>query len=134
MTGVESTNISEPMQSSDQMSFVAKGVPAVQIFTAAHADYHRPGDTADKIDAPGLVKVATFVKEGVAYLAERPEPLTVTIARRPRRPPPAAARPAAAGPPGELRHRPRLRLRGARRARERRGARLTRREGRPQGR
>ena len=51
------------------MSFVQKGVPAVQIFTGAHADYHRPTDTADKIDGPGLVKVATFVREGVIYLA-----------------------------------------------------------------
>jgi S1-C subfamily serine protease len=68
------------MQASDQMSFVRKGVPAVQIFTGAHGDYHRPGDTADKIDGPGLVKVATFVREGVIYLAERAEPLTNTIA------------------------------------------------------
>jgi len=79
VTGVESRNIPEAMQSSDQMSFVRKGVPAVQIFTGAHGDYHRPGDTADKIDGPGLVKVATFVREGVTYLAERPEPLTNTI-------------------------------------------------------
>ena len=43
----------------------------MQIFTDPHADYHRPGDTADKIDGPGLVKVATFVKEGIAYLGER---------------------------------------------------------------
>ncbi len=80
VTGVESRNIPEAMQASDQMSFVRKGVPAVQIFTGAHGDYHRPGDTADKIDGPGLVKVATFVREGVTYLAERAEPLTNTIA------------------------------------------------------
>ena len=90
VTGVESRNIPEAMQASDQVSFVRKGVPAVQIFTGAHGDYHRPGDTADKIDGPGLVKVATFVREGVTYLAERPEPLTNTIA--------PAARPAGAGP------------------------------------
>ena len=80
VTGVESRNIPEAMQASDQMSFIRKGVPAVQIFSGAHGDYHRPGDTADKIDGPGLVKVATFVREGVVYLAERPEPLTNTIA------------------------------------------------------
>jgi Zn-dependent M28 family amino/carboxypeptidase len=86
VTGVESRNIAEALQASDQVSFVGKGVPAVQIFTGAHADYHRPSDTADRIDAPGLVKVATFVREGVVYLAERAEPLTKTIA-----PPGAAA-------------------------------------------
>ena len=61
------------------MSFVVKGVPAVQIFTSATGDYHRASDTADKIDGAGLVKVATWVKEGAQYLAERAEPLTNTI-------------------------------------------------------
>jgi aminopeptidase N len=91
VTGVESRNIPEAIQASDQVSFVKKGVPAVQIFTSAHADYHRPTDTADKIDGPGLVKVATFVREGVTYLAERAEPLTNTIA--------PASKPAGGGPP-----------------------------------
>jgi membrane-associated protease RseP (regulator of RpoE activity) len=72
--------IPEALESSDQKSFIDKGVPAVQIFTDPHADYHRPGDTADKIDGPGLVKVATFVKEGIVYLGERAQPLTNTIA------------------------------------------------------
>jgi len=80
VTGVESRNIPEATEASDQRSFIEKGVPAVQIFTGAHLDYHRPGDTPDKIDGPGLVKVATFVKEAVAYLGERPEPMNVTIA------------------------------------------------------
>jgi aminopeptidase N len=80
VTGVESRNVPSSAEASDQMSFIEKGVPAVQIFTQAHLDYHRATDTADKVDAAGLVKVATLVKEAVAYLAERPEPLTVTIA------------------------------------------------------
>ncbi|HEY3384262.1 MAG TPA: M20/M25/M40 family metallo-hydrolase [Vicinamibacterales bacterium] len=80
VTGVESRNVPESVQASDQVSFIQQGVPAVQIFTSAHADYHRPSDTPDKIDGPGLVKVATFVREGVAYLAERAEPLTSTLA------------------------------------------------------
>lgn len=86
VTGVESRNVAESLESSDQVSFVERGVPAVQVFTAAHADYHRPGDTPDKIDFAGLVKVAAFVKEGLAYLGERPDPMTVTI-----RPAPGAA-------------------------------------------
>jgi hypothetical protein len=95
VTGVESRNIPESITSSDQTSFIAKGVPAVQIFTVAHGDYHRPGDTAEKIDGAGLVKVATFVKEAVVYLGERPEPLTNTI---PKAAPPAAAAPTSAAP------------------------------------
>ncbi|MFB3854765.1 MAG: M20/M25/M40 family metallo-hydrolase [Vicinamibacterales bacterium] len=89
VTGVESRNVPEPLQSSDQAAFIEKGVPAVQIFTTAHGDYHRPTDTVDKIDSAGLVKVATFVREGVAYLAERPEPLTNMISGA-KAPPPAA--------------------------------------------
>jgi hypothetical protein len=99
VTGVESRNVQESLQSSDQVPFVERGIPAVQIFTGAHADYHRPSDTPDKIDAAGLVKVATFVREGVAYLTERPERLTVTIANTPQ--PPATA--AAGGGAGQVR-------------------------------
>jgi hypothetical protein len=79
VTGVESRNIPEAIQSSDQVPFVERGIPAVQIFTGAHVDYHRPGDTPDKIDADGLVKVAAFVREAVSYLGERPDRLTATI-------------------------------------------------------
>ena len=50
------------------------------MFTDPHADYHRPGDTPDKIDGAGLVKVTTYVREAIQYLGDRPEPLTVTIA------------------------------------------------------
>ena len=89
--------IPDGVDSSDQKSFIDRGVPAVQLFTDPHPDYHRPGDTADKVDAAGLVKVATFVKEAIAYLGERAEPLTVTIAGAAAAPP--AAMPAS-GPPG----------------------------------
>ena len=81
VTGVDSRMIPDALESSDQKSFIDRGVPAVQIFTEPHADYHRPGDTADRVDGPGLVKVATFVKEGIAYLGEREQPLTNTIAK-----------------------------------------------------
>lgn len=79
VTGVESVSVAGQAEASDQRAFIERGVPAVQIFTGPHADYHRPGDTPDKVDVPGLVRVASLVKEAVAYLGERPEPLTVTI-------------------------------------------------------
>ncbi len=77
--GIGSKSITGDFASSDHQSFIDKGVPAVQISSGANLDYHRPSDTVDKIDGPGMVKVATFVKETVSYLAQRPEPLTVTI-------------------------------------------------------
>ncbi len=97
VTGVDSRNIPGSAEGSDQLSFIEKGVPGVQIFTQAHLDYHRAGDTVEKIDGAGLVKVATLVKEAVAYLAEREEPLTVTIEAAA---PEVAEKPPAAGPSG----------------------------------
>jgi aminopeptidase N len=102
VTGIESRSVPESIESSDQVSFTEQNVPAVQIFTAAHADYHRPTDTADRIDVAGLARVAAFVKEGIVYLAERPEPLTNTIRPGPAAVPagPASPKPQAeAGPP-----------------------------------
>ena len=61
---------------SDQKSFVGRGVPAIQLFTGANADYHRPGDTPDKLDYAGLERIAGFTSELVRYLADRDEPLT----------------------------------------------------------
>jgi S1-C subfamily serine protease len=50
----------------------------VQITTGPHLDYHRPGDTVDKIDAAGLVKIASLAREAIEYLAKREGPLTAT--------------------------------------------------------
>ena len=79
VTGIQTQLAQEALPASDQASFAAAGIPGVQLFTPPHADYHRPTDTADKIDVGGLVKVATVAREAIAYLADRPEPLTATI-------------------------------------------------------
>jgi len=77
-TGIAVQSVPGASESSDQQSFINVGIPGVQIFTGAHLDYHRPGDTADKVDTDGMVRVATVVKEAATYLSERPEPLTAT--------------------------------------------------------
>jgi Zn-dependent M28 family amino/carboxypeptidase len=79
VTGVEIETVSEELDSSDQKSFQKAGVPAVQLFTGPHPDYHRPTDTFDKIDPEGLVKIASVTKEVIEYLSIRAEPLTATI-------------------------------------------------------
>ncbi len=76
VTGVEAEMVTQDLDASDQKSFIDAGIPAVQIFSGPHDDYHRPTDTADKIDGDGLVKVASFVKEALLYLAEREEPMS----------------------------------------------------------
>jgi hypothetical protein len=78
-TGIPTSIVTEPLDSSDQTSCLERGVPAVQLFTGPHEDYHRPSDTTDRIDAEGLAKVSEATLEVVYYLAGRGEPLTVTI-------------------------------------------------------
>jgi len=97
-TGVESECVADDLGSSDQKSFLDAGVPAVQVFAGPHADYHRPTDTADKVDAAGLVKTATFVREAAVYLSQREAPLTSQLSAK-RGAPPGRA-PAPPGRPG----------------------------------
>ena len=82
---------------SDHTSFYARGVPVLFFFTGAHADYHRPGDTADKIDAAGMTKVAALAREAVEFLAGRDGGLTKTIAASGTGGPSRSAPPAAQG-------------------------------------
>jgi membrane-associated protease RseP (regulator of RpoE activity) len=76
VTGVPVEPVATDPGGSDQVSFQELGVPAVQLFTGPHADYHTAGDTVDKLDVPGIAKVVAVAREAVAYLASRPEPLT----------------------------------------------------------
>jgi len=78
-TGVASDLITQDLDASDQMAFIEEGIPGVQLFyTDISSDYHKPEDDADKIDADGLVKVATVAREILEYLAEREEPMVFT--------------------------------------------------------
>ena len=70
--------LAKDIGASDQKSFAEAGIPGVQIFASTAADYHRPTDTADKLDSKGLVKVVGVLKEASAYLASRPEPMRFT--------------------------------------------------------
>jgi hypothetical protein len=68
---------------SDHTSFFAKGVPVLFLFTGPHADYHRPSDTAEKIDAAGLVTIARLAGRVVREAAERDGRLEVVRAPAP---------------------------------------------------
>ncbi|RLD48245.1 MAG: peptidase M28 [Bacteroidetes bacterium] len=77
-TGVKSEVIQQELDASDQFAFIEKGIPAVQLFTGATTNYHRPTDTWDKIDGKGLVKVTTVAKEVAEYLADRENAMPFT--------------------------------------------------------
>jgi hypothetical protein len=68
---------------SDQTSFYARDVPVLFLFTGAHADYHRPSDTADKIDAGGIAAVAQLAYRAARDAAERDGRLEVVRASAP---------------------------------------------------
>lgn len=77
-TGIPAEIITQELDASDQVSFIKKGIPAVQFFSGPNEDYHRPSDTFDKIDPDGLVKVASVAKEVIQYLSERKEIMNFT--------------------------------------------------------
>jgi Peptidase family M28/PDZ domain/PA domain len=58
---------------SDHMSFTIKSVPVVFFFSGLHGDYHKPSDTADKINAGDAAKLLGYVSEVVDKLDFAPD-------------------------------------------------------------
>ena len=66
----------DPYLPTDVTAFYPKGVPVLNFFTGGHDDYHRPTDTADKLDYDGLERITKFARALVVDLAkgeERPD-------------------------------------------------------------
>lgn len=53
---------------SDHSSFYAKQIPVLFFFTGTHEDYHKPSDTADKINYEGQARVVSFTADIVRAL------------------------------------------------------------------
>jgi len=75
-TGLDIDFVTEELDVSDQIAFHNAGIPAVQLFSGPHPDYHRTTDTADKINSSGLVKTALLLKLVIEKLSNQEEPLT----------------------------------------------------------
>jgi hypothetical protein len=59
----------DPYQPTDVATFNTAGVPSLSFTTGSHADYHKPSDTADKInyeDLDRIVGLAASIVRGVA--------------------------------------------------------------------
>jgi hypothetical protein len=68
---------------SDHSSFYAKKIPVLHLFTGSHSDYHRPTDTAEKINYDGMVRIAALVADLVRDLATAPErPAYIEVASK----------------------------------------------------
>ncbi len=66
---------------SDHMAFYIAHVPVLHFFTGPHADYHRASDTADKINATGVVQSAEVVAALAIDAASSRQRLTYQKAR-----------------------------------------------------
>ncbi|HEY1921510.1 MAG TPA: M28 family peptidase [Tepidisphaeraceae bacterium] len=63
---------------SDHMSFALRHIPVMFFFSGIHIDYHRPTDTADKINYEGIAEVADFTEHVMQGLTRMPrEPYLV---------------------------------------------------------
>ncbi len=60
----------DPYQPTDVASFNQAGVPCLTLFTSTHADYHRPTDTADKINYEDLDRVVSFAAAIVRRISD----------------------------------------------------------------
>ncbi len=59
---------------SDHSSFYARKIPVLHLFTGSHTDYHRPTDTADKVNYAGMARISLLVANVVRELATAIEP------------------------------------------------------------
>jgi aminopeptidase YwaD len=75
-----------PFAPSDQARFYAAGVPVLFFTTGRHPDYHKPTDTADRLDTAGMARIAAVGLRTVAALASVPRPVYAKVA------PPAGGR------------------------------------------
>ena len=61
---------------SDHYNFAQRGVPILFFFNGVHADYHRPSDSPDKIDAEKearVVRLLFYLGQAVANAPQRPQ-------------------------------------------------------------
>ncbi|MCG8470120.1 MAG: M20/M25/M40 family metallo-hydrolase [Gemmatimonadetes bacterium] len=62
---------------SDHTSFYASDIPVLHLFSNVHGDYHRETDDWEKIDVPGLERVAHLTANIAREVANRPGRLAV---------------------------------------------------------
>lgn len=52
---------------SDHTSFYRKDIPVLFFFTGTHADYHKPSDDADKLNAEGEYRIVQFIYQLIQH-------------------------------------------------------------------
>jgi acetylornithine deacetylase/succinyl-diaminopimelate desuccinylase-like protein len=54
---------------SDHTSFYTKNIPVMHFFTGTHKDYHRPSDDTEKLNIPGIRRIASLITDATMDLA-----------------------------------------------------------------
>jgi aminopeptidase YwaD len=67
---------------SDHQSFYIKDIPVLFFFTGSHDDYHKPSDTADKVNSDGISQVAEFIREAIIIIADTSDRIAFTKVKR----------------------------------------------------
>ena len=67
---------------SDHYNFAKNGIPAIFYFSGVHEDYHRPGDTVDKILFDKAAKISKLAFYNAWELANRKERIKVDVENR----------------------------------------------------
>ncbi len=66
---------------SDHSSFYSKQIPVLFFWTGTHDDYHKPSDTADKINYEGEARIVAFVERIVRDVDKSDKRPTYTLAK-----------------------------------------------------
>ncbi|MEP7147843.1 MAG: M20/M25/M40 family metallo-hydrolase [Acidobacteriota bacterium] len=66
---------------SDHSSFYGKKIPVLFFFTGTHIDYHKPSDTADKINYSGLSQITNYVAAIARSVDQNPTKPTYAVAK-----------------------------------------------------
>jgi hypothetical protein len=66
---------------SDHSSFYSKHIPVLFFWTGTHNDYHKPSDTAEKINYQGEARIVSFVANVVRDIDKSDKRPTYTVAK-----------------------------------------------------
>ena len=71
--GMELKTSPDGFGGSDQLAFMNAGIPVLFFFTGSHEDYHKPSDTADKLDVAAQAKITALAFDTAVELINAPE-------------------------------------------------------------
>lgn len=66
---------------SDHSSFYGKQIPVLFFFTGTHLDYHKPTDTAEKVNYEGLTRITQYVSSIARSIDQNPTRPTYKVAQ-----------------------------------------------------